>query len=64
MEQEFMTTEDVGVHARSKKELFRFIQNKGGVYLPPIEQCNYEFIRGIISGDKKVCWVFIHFIMI
>ena len=38
----------------TKAEVYKVLTTSGGVYLPPIDQVNCDFIRDIISGDKLV----------
>lgn len=45
---------DCGVKARSKIEVYRVLTTEGGVYLPPAKECNYKWIRAIITGEKLV----------
>ena len=53
-EEEKLTVLDCGVKGKSKIEIYRILTTEGGVYLPPAKECNYQFIRAIMTGDKKV----------
>ena len=44
-----------GSKAKSKGEIYRLLATEGGVYLPPLKDVNYQFLRDIITGSKKVC---------
>ena len=54
MEDKILAVQDCTFKARSKKEIYEFLTIKGNVYLPPIQECNHEFILGIVQGIKKV----------
>ena len=45
---------EMKIHGRSKKELFNLLTIQGHYYLPPISQCNADFIAQIMTGEKKV----------
>ena len=40
----------------TKAEVYKVSTITGGIYLPPIEQINSDFIREILSGDKLVSY--------
>ena len=48
------TIEDCKVTARSKKEIYNLLCVQGNVFLPPIEECNHQYIKDIIEGKKLV----------
>ena len=50
---------EVGIKAKSFKELYRLLTVEGGLYLPPSEYTNMSFISDICFGDKKVVFVWI-----
>ena len=54
MEDSILTVQDCAIKACSKKEIYGFLTIQGNVYLPPIQECNHEFIRGIVQRTKKV----------
>ena len=53
-ENSFLTFNQFGAAARSKRETYDMLTIKGGYYLPPIDQANSDYISDILSGDKKV----------
>ena len=53
-EEEKLTVLDWGIKGMSKIEIYRILTTEGGVDLPPAKECNYQFIRAIFAGDKKV----------
>ena len=54
MKDRILTVQDCAIKVRSKKEIYEFLTIQGNVYLPPIQECNHEFIHGIVQGTKKV----------
>ena len=44
----------VGSKAKALQEIYRILTTEGGVYLPPSQEWNYNFIRDIITGGKRV----------
>ena len=51
---EDLTCQLIGLKAKSKKEMYRLLVTEANVYLPPIREANYLYIRGILTGEKKV----------
>ena len=45
---------EIGTKAQSKAELYRLLTVEGGMYLPPQDQTNIEFISDIAFSVKKV----------
>ena len=45
---------DVAVKTKSKLELYRIITTKDDVFLPPLKEWIYKFIRMIIIGKKQI----------
>ena len=45
---------EVGNKAKSKWELYRLLTVEGGLYFPPEDQTNMEFISDIFFNEKKV----------
>ena len=43
----------VGLKAKSKKEMYRIFASDAQVYLPPIKEANYMYIRHILTSKKK-----------
>ena len=41
---ENIETREVGLRARSKKEMYDLISSPSGIYLPPLADCNHKFI--------------------
>ena len=54
MERTSINLEEVGNKAKSKWELYRLLTVEGGLYLPPEDQTNMEFISDIFFNEKKV----------
>ena len=57
MEEEKLSTIDVremALKCTTKEEVYKVLTTTGGVYLPPVEQTNWDFIRDILWGDKLV----------
>ena len=57
MEEEKMSSIDVREIAlkwTTKGEVYRVLAITGGIYLPPIDQTNCNYIRDILWGDKRV----------
>ena len=48
-----LTVTEVG--AKSKVEIYRLLTAEGGLYLPPAKNINFQFLRDIITGAKKIC---------
>ena len=44
----------IGTKAKSKAELYRMLAVEGGLYLPPQEYTNMDFISDIWFNDRKV----------
>ena len=45
---------EVGNKARSKGEIYRLLATIDGISLPPVKDFNYQYLRDIITGDKKL----------
>ena len=57
MEQEKTKTLDVREMAlkwTTKAEVYKVLTITGGVYLPPMDQTNCDYVRDILCGDKLV----------
>ena len=54
MEEARITVLDLGIKARSKREVYRLLSTDGDVYLPPEKEANYYYLASILRGDKKV----------
>ena len=55
MKRNELTVTEVGARAKSEVEIYRLLTVEGGVYLPPAKDTNFQFLRDIITGSKKVC---------
>ena len=51
-----ITSSDISLKAKSKKEIYMVLKVEGGLYLPPIMNANRNYIRGIISGTKLLIY--------
>ena len=51
---EDISLEEVSLKAKSKREIYNLIVTSGNIYLPPIQSCNYKFLRELVTGVKKV----------
>ena len=49
-----LTWQIIGLKNKSKKEMYRLLVTEANVYLLPIREANYLYIRGILTGAKKV----------
>ena len=49
-----LTVYSLGIKARSKIEVYRLLTTEGGVYLPPVKEVNYQYMKSIIAGEKIV----------
>ena len=47
-----ITCQLVGLKAKSKKEMYRLLVSDAHIYLPPIKEANYLYIRQILTGKK------------
>ena len=45
-----LTWQIIGLKAKCKKEMYRLQVTEANVYLPPIRETNYLYIRGILTG--------------
>ena len=57
MEEEKVSTIEVremALKCTTKAEVYKVLTITGGVYLPPMDQTNCDYIRDILSGDKLV----------
>jgi hypothetical protein len=36
----------------SKKEIYKAFTQKGKLYLPPIQMCNFSYFTGLLTGEK------------
>ena len=50
-----LRAQQISIRAKSKKEMYRILQLKGDVYLPPIQQAIRKYKTEIILGRIKVC---------
>ena len=54
MEETQITVLDLGVKAKSKREVYRLLSTEGDVYMPPEKEANYDYLATILKGDKRV----------
>ena len=54
---------EISLHAKSKRELYRLLQLDGFVYLLPLEQANHKYIADVLSGKKKVGLQFLIYVV-
>ena len=57
MEEEKLVNIDVremALKSTTKAEIYKVLTTTGEIYLLPVDQINYDFIRDILSGDKLV----------
>jgi hypothetical protein len=54
MESRPMNVKELGVKCQSKKDMYKVLQVTGRIFLPPIEQANYQFIAQLVTGEKEV----------
>ena len=53
-EQKEMSYQELGLKARSKKELYHLLTADVGIYLPPIKEANAKYLSDVLSGAKRV----------
>ena len=51
---EDISLEEVSLKAKSKREICNLLVTSGNIYLPAIQDCQYKFLRELVSGAKKV----------
>ena len=56
-----ITSQEIGVVARSKKETCDILTTQGLYYFPPIESTRASFVADVITGSKKVSHRCLHF---
>ena len=44
----------LGIKARSKRELYLVLFNDWGVYMPPLQDSNAGYVREVVAGTVKV----------
>ena len=49
-----MSYQELGLKAKSKKELYNLLVSDVGIFLPPMKEANAKFISYILSGAKPV----------
>ena len=57
MEEQKMSSIDVremALKCTTKSEVYKVLTTTGEIYLPPVDQINWDFIRDLLSGDKLV----------
>ena len=45
-------TIELGVKARSKKDIYNLLVTDCGLYLLPMKEANYDYITSVLCGDK------------
>ena len=45
---------DLKSFVRSKYDIYHIITVEGQYHMPPFDDCNMEFMRAVLRGDKKV----------
>ena len=50
----FIDVREIALKCTTKGEVYKVLSTTGGVFLPPVEQVNWDFIRDILCGDKLV----------
>ena len=54
----FIDVREMALKCTSKAEVCRVLTTTAGVYLPPLDQINWDFARDILSGEKRVGFCF------
>ena len=54
VDQESLTVNEVGSKAKSKQEIYRILSTEDRIFLPSSHECNYNYLRDIVSGAKNV----------
>ena len=52
--EETITTNEIGIKAKSKHEVYRLLATEGNVYLPPQKEANHYYLSKVVSGKTKV----------
>ena len=45
---------EMALKCTTKSEVYKVLTTTGEIYLPPVDQINWDFIRDLLSGDKLV----------
>ena len=45
---------EMALKCTTKSEVYKVLTITGGIYLPPVDQINWDFIRDLLLGDKLV----------
>ena len=48
-----LTIQQIGIRAKSKKEVYTVLTVEGGLYLPPLADANQKYLKAILLGKKK-----------
>ena len=49
-----MNSSDLRSFVRSKYDIYHIITVEGQYNMPPFDDCNMEFMRAVLRGEKKV----------
>ena len=53
-DQDSINWQEVSVHAKSYKEIYKLIIIEGSYYLSPFKQVDREYIHDLLSETKKI----------
>ena len=56
MERSELTVDEVSARAKSRAEIDRLLPVEWWVYLTLVKDKNFQILRDIITGSKKVYW--------
>ena len=54
MEENKLTTFELGAKAQSKNEVYRLLITDAELHLPPMKESHYDYLAGVLWGDIKV----------
>ena len=52
--QNIFDVKEMALKWTTKGEIYKVLTTTGEIYLPPIDQINWDYIRDILWGDKPV----------
>ena len=52
--EEVLATNEIGIKAKSKYEIYRLLATDGNVYLPPQKEADHYYLSKIICGETNV----------
>ena len=59
--QEEITSHELGIVARSKKEAYNVLTTQGMHFFPPIDSTRADFVADVLTGAKKAWFLLLIF---